>query len=91
MPGRDVLELDAGRPNQLSRHGNRHPALSEELDREAGFLADFSNRRVVGQLVCLDVPTGREPLLQLPVPEQEHPLLRHDERGDGEVTGRLAG
>src|SRR5262249_9166814 len=72
---RDVSELDARRPDELTRTLDRETGLADELDRDAGLLDDLAHRRLVRELVRLDVAARRQPPLQLAVPEQQHPLV----------------
>ena len=46
----------------------------------------LTHRRVVRQLVRLDVPAGRQPLRQLAVQQQQDPFAVDDEGRDREVA-----
>lgn len=82
----DVFELDAGGTYQLAWCGDWDSGIADELDFHANFFAGFPQRGLVRQLAWLDMSAGREPLLQLAMPEQRDAPVVNDEDGDGEVT-----
>jgi len=94
MSRRNPLQLNAGGHDELHRLAGMvrlKTSVSDKLDRETRLFSNLSPRRVIRQLVWLDVTAGREPFAELAMPVQEHATSRNDKHRNREVAGCPAG
>ena len=74
-------------------YGEFFPAGGEVLDLMSSWIShlppEVGYRRVVGQLVPLDVPAGRQPHPELAVPVEQDPSVPHHEDRHREVPAVL--
>jgi hypothetical protein len=86
MLWRDVFELNARRPHELPRIVYWQSALSVENDVHAGFLLDFTYRRLVGKLTRLNMPARWQPHSQENMAVEQHPPVGDDEDGNSKMA-----
>src|SRR5215472_6398339 len=90
VAGVDVLDLDAGRHDELSRCVHRQPTAAYQARAYAGLLEHLAHGGVVGQFVVFDVTTRRQPLAKLAVVVQQYVAAVHHEDGYGEMAQRTS-
>ena len=91
MPRVDVLHLDTSRHHQLNRPFHlRHTPRPNQPHPQPRLLQHLAQRRLVRQLVVLDVPARRQPAIQLAVVVQHYLRVTHHEHGDCEVAQHFA-